>query len=321
MRSVAREEETIVGSVDSRLEDGVWMLRLSLVGSPEQGGLGRGGVEGEIEDEEEDEEEEKERKQLVWTGEWVLVPTESAGPVGRDPLVAVDVPQSTVRSDMLRLLRSGFASDITLQNCPPEVEQGEEGGGGDGGGRGGGGSHGSGPELVRVHKVLLTARSPHFRAVFGTGLREAERGHVRMEDTTDAARDVLLAWLYADSFPDSVPPEIAMQVLVTASAIGEQRLLRRCEGVLVQHLDESNAPGILQLADTYACADLRSAAMACIMRSFTDVVRGEDFAALPPPLRHEVGAMYMSIQHAYALEAEIPPEAVTLLQGGDDDEE
>ena len=48
-------------------------------------------------------------------------------------------------------------------------------------------------EVFRGHRIVLTARSPVFRALLSSGMREAEKGEVQIQDVRPAVFKVTTA--------------------------------------------------------------------------------------------------------------------------------
>eukprot|EP00192_Tetraselmis_astigmatica_P017658 CAMPEP_0117674406 /NCGR_PEP_ID=MMETSP0804-20121206/15021_1 /TAXON_ID=1074897 /ORGANISM="Tetraselmis astigmatica, Strain CCMP880" /LENGTH=132 /DNA_ID=CAMNT_0005483273 /DNA_START=1036 /DNA_END=1434 /DNA_ORIENTATION=+ len=72
---------------------------------------------------------------------------------------AITVPPPALGKDMADLLEQGEGADVVFK-----VED----------------------EVFRGHRIVLTARSPVFRALLSSGMREAEKGEVSIQDVRPA---------------------------------------------------------------------------------------------------------------------------------------
>jgi hypothetical protein len=156
---------------------------------------------------------------------------------------------------------------------------------------------------VRAHRWLLVTRSPHFRRVLGSGLKEATAQRVVVHGIERETLASLVRFLYEDSIPHSTDPQLTMPLLVAAKALGEDRLARLCEAALMRVLDADNAAGLLQFGDQYSCADLREAAIAHILAHFREVSDSGDLDLLGEDLREHLQTIWTSVSHAFAVDA------------------
>ena len=61
-----------------------------------------------------------------------------------------------------------------------------------------------GEEALGAHRSLLCARSPVFAAMFASGMKEAENGHVRIEDVDPPSFERFLKFLYTGLMDESL---------------------------------------------------------------------------------------------------------------------
>lgn len=154
-----------------------------------------------------------------------------------------------------------------------------------------------------VHSWLLVGRSPHFRTMLGSGLQESRKHRIAVPSVTGVTLGLFLEFLYCDSIRPDLGPERAVDLLEAAQALREPRLARLCEGVLVRCLDADNCMWLLGFADAHACQDLREACVSVILRSWSAVSRSDDFESADEALKAELRTRFVSVRHAYALEA------------------
>lgn len=87
------------------------------------------------------------------------------------------------------------------------------------------------PCALQAHKIILEARSPVFRALLNSPMREGQDGRVEIEDMKAAVFRVMLHYVYTDSLPeehDGANLDVAMaQHLLVAADRYELIRLRR----------------------------------------------------------------------------------------------
>lgn len=87
------------------------------------------------------------------------------------------------------------------------------------------------PCTPQAHKIILEARSPVFRALLNSPMREGQDGRVEIEDMKAAVFRVMLHYVYTDSLPeehDGANLDVAMaQHLLVAADRYELIRLRR----------------------------------------------------------------------------------------------
>ena len=94
--------------------------------------------------------------------------------------------------------------------------------------------------LLRAPKAMLCARCPHFRAMFGSGMRESRGEAVRVPDVQYEVYRALLDYLLSDYLAEPCPPETLLELMMLANAYGIVRLEQLCARKLARRLDASN---------------------------------------------------------------------------------
>mmetsp|Transcript_18349 Transcript_18349/g.51426 ORF Transcript_18349/g.51426 Transcript_18349/m.51426 type:complete len:563 (-) Transcript_18349:62-1750(-) len=148
---------------------------------------------------------------------------------------AITVPPPALGKDMADLLEQGEGADVVFK-----VED----------------------EVFRGHRIVLTARSPVFRALLSSGMREAEKGEVSIQDVRPAVFKALLHFVYADSLPDehegpNLDVHMAQHLLVAADQFQLSRLRAICEQRLCETVDEASVATTLTLAEQNHAGELK----------------------------------------------------------------
>jgi len=111
-------------------------------------------------------------------------------------------------------------------------------------------------DRITAHKNILAARCAYFRAMFFSGMREAQRGNdITIRDTSPAAFRALLLHLYTDqlAFDDT----LLFDVFRKAKELDLTRVYNHYERRCQRELSTQNAVLWFVQADEYALEGLR----------------------------------------------------------------
>lgn len=193
---------------------------------------------------------------------------------GRAPLKPhVDVPPSTISSDMRTLLDEGKFSDVTF------VVQGE---------------------TMKAHSPILCARSEVFEKELTAGLRESTSKEIVIPDCEAATFKALLQFLYTDSF--SCVEELVKSISSNSSSAGDESPVQRlsllqgllaashryqvkrlrlwCEQQLCESITVQKVCDVLCQAHLYEAKSLEKACLAFIKNHMEEVVITTSFGQL-----------------------------------------
>lgn len=135
-----------------------------------------------------------------------------------------------------------------------------------------------GKELFHVHKVVLAAASPYFKAMFTGGLKECEMSRVRLQGVCPSAMAWLVYFMYTGKV--RITELTVCQLLPAATMFQISNVIDACCAFLERQLDPSNAIGIANFAEQHGCSKLKQKANQFIERHFTQVCREEEFIQL-----------------------------------------
>eukprot|EP01083_Nonionella_stella_P084177 232960_1 len=135
-----------------------------------------------------------------------------------------------------------------------------------------------GPDYARqVHKVILSARSAYFAAMFCQRMRESRENFVEI-DVEEEVMDCVLAYIYHDSEPSF---KLAGRVLVAADRFQMTSLSRTCQKVLFESLNEDNVIDLAMITQRYPnCDQLERLVMSYMVRNIDQVLNHENFERL-----------------------------------------
>ncbi|XP_038210647.1 kelch-like ECH-associated protein 1B isoform X2 [Zerene cesonia] len=138
-----------------------------------------------------------------------------------------------------------------------------------------------GNELFHVHKVVLAAGSPYFKAMFTSGLKECEMSRVRLQGVCPSAMAWLVYFMYTGNI--RITEVTVCQLLPAATMFQISNVIDACCAFLERQLDPSNAIGIANFAEQHGCIDLKNKANQFIERNFIQVCQEEEFLQLTAP--------------------------------------
>ncbi|KAG6456432.1 kelch-like ECH-associated protein 1B isoform X2 [Manduca sexta] len=135
-----------------------------------------------------------------------------------------------------------------------------------------------GNELFHVHKIVLAAGSPYFKAMFTSGLKESEMSRVRLQGVCPSAMAWLVYFMYTGKI--RITEVTVCQLLPAATMFQISNVIDACCAFLERQLDPSNAIGIANFAEQHGCVELKKKANQFIERHFTQVCQEEEFLQL-----------------------------------------
>lgn len=148
-------------------------------------------------------------------------------------------------------------------------------------------------ELFHAHKVVLSAASPYFKAMFTGGLKESEMSRIKLQGVSIWYLNSLLAHRKSMTKFDAIfqvcptamgrilyfmysghirVTELTVCTLLPAATMFQvSNVIDACCAFLERQLDPTNAIGIANFAEQHGCTVLRQRANQFIERHFTQV--------------------------------------------------
>jgi len=120
----------------------------------------------------------------------------------------------------------------------------------------------AGGKEFSVHRSILAARSPVLRSMFSTGMAEASTATVEITDISPEALEILLEFLYTDSFArQDAEPQLTGDVLKAARKYEVPRLASLCEARAMTAINVESVAEWLMLAVMVGAEQLKAACM------------------------------------------------------------
>uniref|UniRef100_A0A182UFW4 Kelch-like protein diablo n=1 Tax=Anopheles melas TaxID=34690 RepID=A0A182UFW4_9DIPT len=132
---------------------------------------------------------------------------------------------------------------------------------------------------IFAHRVILSACSPYFRAMFTGELEESRQTEVTICDIDENAMELLIDFCYTSHI---VVEESNVQPLLPAACLLQLAEIQDiCCEFLKRQLDPENCLGIRAFADTHSCRELLRIADKFTQHNFQEVMESEEFMLLP----------------------------------------
>ncbi|CAL1268262.1 unnamed protein product [Larinioides sclopetarius] len=136
-----------------------------------------------------------------------------------------------------------------------------------------------GTRRIFAHRVILSACSPYFHAMFTGELAESRQTEVTIRDIDEHAMELLIDFAYTSHI---IVEENNVQVLLPAACLLQMAEIQEvCCEFLKRQLDPSNCLGIRAFADTHSCRELLRIADKFTQHNFQEVMESEEFLLLP----------------------------------------
>jgi len=158
-------------------------------------------------------------------------------------------PDMTLRRDLQQLFDAGENTDVTF------LVRGEH---------------------VKAHKILLSARCPHFDRMFRDRMffSESRDNEVHILDASPAVFRELIQFLYSGKVPEF--SKETYELMVVADKYGIRELRDHCESLLRSNLNARNVVGVFILACQLQCEDLKMEAAAALRQTMHIVKRNPE---------------------------------------------
>uniref|UniRef100_A0A665XF96 Kelch-like protein 4 n=1 Tax=Echeneis naucrates TaxID=173247 RepID=A0A665XF96_ECHNA len=137
----------------------------------------------------------------------------------------------------------------------------------------------AGDNKIPAHRLVLSAVSDYFAAMFTSDVREAKQEEIKMEGVDPEALRSLVHFAYTGVL--ELKEETIESLLAAACLLQLSQVIQVCCNFLMKQLHPSNCLGIRSFADAQGCVDLLNVAHNYTMEHFLEVIQNQEFLLLP----------------------------------------
>lgn len=123
--------------------------------------------------------------------------------------------------------------------------------------------------ILQVHKLVLAACSPYFKAMFTSNFKECHASEVTLRDVCPAVISRLIDFAYTSRI--TVGEKCVLHVLLTAMRYQMEEVAKACCDFLTKSLEPSNVIGISRFAEEIGCTELHLRTREYINTHFNEV--------------------------------------------------
>nr|XP_061792766.1 kelch-like protein 4 isoform X3 [Nerophis lumbriciformis] len=134
-------------------------------------------------------------------------------------------------------------------------------------------------EVEARERLVLSAVSDYFAAMFTSDVREAKQEEIKMEGVDPDALTCLVHFAYTGVL--ELKEETIESLLAAACLLQLSQVIQVCCNFLMKQLHPSNCLGIRSFADAQGCVDLLNVAHNYTMENFMEVIQNQEFLLLP----------------------------------------
>ncbi|GBN99844.1 Speckle-type POZ protein-like B [Araneus ventricosus] len=133
--------------------------------------------------------------------------------------------------------------------------------------------------IFPVHTLILSARSPVFKAMFSNDMKEKVNGCVDASDLQDEIVRRFLLYLYSDQL-EELEWDDALQLYKAADKYAVISLKDKCSAFLKSNLNLENVCEALMLSDMHQDRDLKKLALNLMLKNANVIFKSEEFKLL-----------------------------------------
>ncbi|KFQ99741.1 Kelch-like 4 [Opisthocomus hoazin] len=137
----------------------------------------------------------------------------------------------------------------------------------------------AGDQKIPAHRLVLSAVSDYFAAMFTNDVREAKQEEIKMEGVDPDALKALVRYAYTGIL--ELKEDTIESLLAAACLLQLSQVIEVCCNFLMKQLHPSNCLGIRSFGDAQGCTELLKVAHTYTMEHFTEVIKNQEFLLLP----------------------------------------
>ncbi|GBM09567.1 Speckle-type POZ protein [Araneus ventricosus] len=134
-------------------------------------------------------------------------------------------------------------------------------------------------DTFNAHKVILSASSSVFEAMFSNDMKEKDSNCVNIEDLSDETISRMLAYIYTARIED-LTWERASLLYAAADKYAIFSLKNICSSYIKDNFSPSNAGEVLLLSEFHADSDLKSAVQNYMLKHLKEIINSDGWKLL-----------------------------------------
>ncbi|XP_061687472.1 kelch repeat and BTB domain-containing protein 12 [Syngnathoides biaculeatus] len=139
------------------------------------------------------------------------------------------------------------------------------------------------------HRLVLSAFSPYFRAMFTCGLRECNSREIFLRDTPADSMALLLDYMYTSNLP--LTNDNVQGISIAAFLLQMDDVFTQCQHHMTENMDGSNCLGLFYFARDLGAVELADQAQRFMRQNFVQVCQNEEVLDLEA---HQLGKLISS---------------------------
>ncbi|XP_001603620.1 speckle-type POZ protein-like B [Nasonia vitripennis] len=151
---------------------------------------------------------------------------------------------------------------------------------------------------IAVHRIILSACSPVFAAMFEKNMKEQRENRVEITDVDAKVMREVLRFVYTGKVNNDIKA-IASNLFEAADKYAIDGLKKTCENSLIQGLNLMNVGNILEIADRHGAEALKTAALNFIAVHVEELANSEMFRTSMRSTCHLLGEMLNALKLKY----------------------
>ncbi|OWF37866.1 kelch-like protein 24 [Mizuhopecten yessoensis] len=135
-----------------------------------------------------------------------------------------------------------------------------------------------GDQSFHCHRIVLSAVSKFFDAMYSSGMRESREDRVRLKDITPPVFKLVISYVYKDT--DVLTEHTAEDLFKTSSLLQIDSLLTKCETFMENKMNSENCLGVWKLARAFHNTNLEAKCWTYIQKRFEEIRLTDEFVRL-----------------------------------------
>jgi hypothetical protein len=128
-----------------------------------------------------------------------------------------------------------------------------------------------GESKIHAHKLVLSARSEYFAAMFRSDFKESKDAEIKIEDDEELFKQIIEIFYTNDV--STVDFEVALELIVLARKYLVEELVKSCEEIIIKNMTVENCFEILSVADSIQSKPFKDRAIGYISANIKAVMK------------------------------------------------